>query len=195
MNDSPYTDRGGRVYGFGEFFPPELSPFAFNESAAYTYTPIKKAEIINRGWRWKEIEQKEYKSTLPAEELPNDIQEVSDAITHEVIACEHAGSCDQQCTKAFRIIPSELAFYKARRIALPRLCPNCRHYERVAMMPDFRLYTRMCMCVGANTATTYQNKSTHAHGDNPCSNKFETSYSPDRPEIVYCEHCYQAEIA
>ena len=24
-----------------------------------------------------------------------------------------------------------------------------------------------------------------------CNNEFETSYAPDRPEIVYCERCYQ----
>jgi hypothetical protein len=27
-----------------------------------------------------------------------------------------------------------------------------------------------------------------------CENKFETSYSPDKPEIVYCETCYQKEV-
>lgn len=27
-----------------------------------------------------------------------------------------------------------------------------------------------------------------------CQNEFETSYSPDRPEIIYCEKCYQQEI-
>ncbi len=27
-----------------------------------------------------------------------------------------------------------------------------------------------------------------------CQNEFETSYAPDRPEIVYCERCYQQEV-
>ncbi len=28
-----------------------------------------------------------------------------------------------------------------------------------------------------------------------CPNEFETSYAPERPEIVYCEKCYQQEVA
>ena len=28
-----------------------------------------------------------------------------------------------------------------------------------------------------------------------CKNEFETSYAPDRPEIVYCEQCYNEEVA
>ncbi|MBI2610051.1 hypothetical protein HYW53_02640, partial [Candidatus Giovannonibacteria bacterium] len=34
MNDMPYIDKKGRVYKYGEFFPPELSPFAYNETIA-----------------------------------------------------------------------------------------------------------------------------------------------------------------
>lgn len=44
----------------------------------------------------------------------------------------------------------------------------------------------------------------HTHGTQKCEVELETSYSPDsprlssgeagRPEIVYCEKCYQQEI-
>jgi len=27
-----------------------------------------------------------------------------------------------------------------------------------------------------------------------CPNEFETSYAPDRPEIIYCESCYNKEV-
>ncbi|MES2023631.1 MAG: hypothetical protein V4439_03025 [Patescibacteria group bacterium] len=27
-----------------------------------------------------------------------------------------------------------------------------------------------------------------------CNVEFETSYAPERPEIVYCEKCYQQEV-
>lgn len=37
-------------------------------------------------------------------------------------------------------------------------------------------------------------KQNHSHGDNNCEVEFETSYSPGRPEIVYCEKCYQQEV-
>src|SRR3989344_2422305 len=37
MNSMPYIDQKGRVYKYGEFFPPELSPFAYNETIAQEY--------------------------------------------------------------------------------------------------------------------------------------------------------------
>jgi hypothetical protein len=30
------------------------------------------------------------------------------------------------------------------------------------------------------------------HSD--CNNTFETTYAPDRPEIVYCDGCYKSEV-
>ncbi|MFA6257630.1 MAG: hypothetical protein WC671_01315 [Candidatus Paceibacterota bacterium] len=47
-----------------------------------------------------------------------------------------------------------------------------------------QLWHRSCMCELKN----------HTHGTEKCAVEFETSYSPDRPEIVYCETCYQQEI-
>jgi hypothetical protein len=41
----------------------------------------------------------------------------------------------------------------------------------------------------------YTNTTPHFHGDASCPNEFETSYAPERPEIVYCEACYNAEVA
>ena len=183
MSDMPYIDANGCSYAFGEFFPPELSPFAFNESAAYTYTSLPKEKVIEYGWRWKELETKGYVPTISSADLPDDIKNVPDSITQEIIACEHQGACDEQCPGAFRIIPTELEFYRAKNLPLPRLCPNCRHYQRVKQMPVFQLYARKCMC----------QKNNHNH-DNECMNTFETSYSLGRPEAIYCEQCYQKEV-
>jgi len=36
-------------------------------------------------------------------------------------------------------------------------------------------------------------KTNHNHKGR-CSTEFETSYSPDRPEIIYCEECYKREV-
>ena len=195
MNDVPYVDKRGLAYRFGEFFPPELSPFTFNESAAYTYTPLKKSEVIEKGWRWKEQEPRTHSATIFAKNLPDDIQDAPDSITQEIIACEHKGECNQQCVGAFRIIPDELAYYRKKRLALPRLCPNCRHYERVKNMAGCRLYSRNCMCDGVGSwGGAYKNKSVHIHGGGPCSDAFKTSYAPNRPEIIYCEQCYNVEV-
>ena len=44
------------------------------------------------------------------------------------------------------------------------------------------------------TNEKYTNAVNHFHGDDHCLNEFETSYEPGRPEIIYCEKCYQAEV-
>jgi hypothetical protein len=109
---------------------------------------------------------------------------VDDSILQETIGCQHEGKCTHQCTTAFKIIGEELSFYRRMNLPLPRLCPNCRHYERLAQRNPLRLWHRGCMC----------DKATHQHGTGHCSNEFETSYAPERKEIVYCEQCYNAEV-
>jgi len=110
-----------------------------------------------------------------------------------------SASCNHQCTTAFRIIPEELQFYRRMNLPLPRLCPNCRHYERLAQRNPLKLWHRSCACGGRksqapNTKSQYENTAKYQHGEAPCPNEFETTYSPERPEIVYCEQCYQSEV-
>jgi hypothetical protein len=80
-------------------------------------------------------------------------------------------------------------------LPLPRLCPNCRHHERLALRNPFRLQESSCHCTGIGSKKgTYTNSSKHFHGDATCPNKLRTSYSSEKPEIVYCEQCYNAEV-
>jgi len=174
MNAMPYIDGKGRVYKYGEFFPVELSPFSYNETIAQEYYPKVEAEVLEAGYRWRAPDTKQYKVTLQPQDLPDHIKDVSDDIVNQVIGCEHGGGCNHQCMTAFKIIPSELQFYKANNLALPRLCFNCRHYARLAQRTPFMLWDRTC---------------------SKCAKPIKTSYSPDRPEIIYCEQCYQQEVA
>lgn len=174
MNAMPYIDHKGRVYTYGEFFPSELSPFAYNETIAQEYFPLTKEEAMARGCRWRDIDVRDYKPTIFSGDLPDHIKDTSDSIANEVIQCAHK-NCMHQCTTAFKIIPQELQFYRKMNLPLPRLCPNCRHYERLMQRNPMKLWHRKCMKEG-------------------CLNEFETSYSPDRKEVVYCEQCYQAEV-
>jgi len=189
MGAMPYTDAKGRVYKYGEFIPTELCPFAYNETLAQEFFPLTKEKAVEKGFAWREPEKKGYSITVLADALPDDIADISDAMLKEVIGCAHggppSGGCNHQCATAFRIIPDELAFYRSRGLPFPRLCPNCRHYERLAQRNPLKLWHRTCVCKSAS----------HAHGVSPCPNEFETSYAPERPEIVYCEGCYQQEVA
>ena len=191
MNKMPYVDAAQRVYRYGEFFPPDMSPFGYNETVAYEYFPLTKTEAVDGKYKWKDAEEKNYKTTVRADELPDTIDAVSDSITNEIVGCEHGGTCNHKCKTAFRIIPQELQFYKRMNLPLPRLCPSCRHYERIAYRNPLKLWHRQCMC----DYKVYENTIKHQHHpDGRCPNEFETSYSNDRKEIVYCEQCYQAEV-
>ncbi len=168
MNEMPFLDSLGRIYKYGEFFPAEFSPLAYNESLAQDYVPLTKEEAKAKGFLWRETNPREFQTTMQSIDLPDSINDVSDEITKEVIACA-------DCNKAYRIINIELQFYKRIGLPLPRKCHNCRFSDRFKFINKPKLYTRSCMKEG-------------------CNNEFETSYAPDQLEIIYCEKCYQQEV-
>ena len=195
MNEMPYQGKSGAVYKYGEFFPIELSPFAYNGSVAQEYSPLGKEELLSRGYNYREPEEKHPKIDVAPSELPDDSAQVGDDILQKTIGCEHTGKCVHQCTAAFRLTPSELAFYKRVKLPIPRQCPNCRHYDRLTWRNPWKLWPRVCQCAGAASENgSHQNTAKHVHGDVHCVEQFETSYAPERPETLYCEQCYQAEI-
>jgi len=176
MNTLPYTDKVGREYRYGEFFPPELSPFSYNDTVAQEYFPLKRESAQTQGYNWTEQETKTHIPTLKVTDIPDNIMDVDDTIINEVIECSHRQQdCNESCTTAFRITKKEPDFYRTQHLPIPRLCSNCRHYSRLAKRGPLKLWHRRCMKEG-------------------CSNEFETSYSSDRPEVVYCESCYQREV-
>ncbi|MDD5721427.1 MAG: hypothetical protein PHT16_03205 [Candidatus Pacebacteria bacterium] len=183
MNDMPYIDAKGRVYKYGEFFPTELSPFCYNETIAQEYFPLTKEEALKQGYQWKDAEERNYTLDIKTTDIPDNIQDVDESILGKVIECEHQGKCNEQCTEAFKIIAPELQFYQRMNLPLPHLCPNCRHYQRLKQRNPLKLWHRACMC----------EKTTHTH-IGKCPVEFETSYAPERPEIIYCEKCYQGEV-
>lgn len=175
MNDMPYVDKKGRIYKYGEFFPIELSPFGYNETTAQEYFFLSLDQVRENGYNWREYDKRNYKITKNSEEVPDSISEIDDSILNEVISCEHKGDCHENCMTAFRVLQEDLIFYRRMNLPLPRLCPNCRHYQRLKQRNPLKLWHRSCMKEG-------------------CNNEFETSYAPERPEIIYCESCYQNEV-
>ena len=195
MREQPYTDKKGNTYSYGEFFPLEISPFYYTDSVAQEHFPLTKEQVLAHGLLWEDPKEKAHEPSLRPENVPETIKEVPDTIGKEIIGCLHQGKCNEQCTFAFKITPFELTFYRRFSIPLPQLCHNCRHYERVKMRSPLKLWHRRCACTGtASENGAYTNTISHAHGVECCPNEFETSYAPDRPEIVYCEQCYQAEV-
>lgn len=166
MTERPYTDVQGRAWRYGEFFPYDLSPFGYNESTAMQYLPITKDQALAQGFAWKDPEPNPHKITMTADKIPDKLGDVSDSVIKEVLGCA-------TCNKPYRVIVQELALLRKFDLPVPRACPDCRAQERMSRLAPPFLFDRACA---------------------KCSRAIQTSYSPDRPERVYCEACYQDEV-
>ena len=175
---------------YGEFFPPAISTFGYNESAAQEQFPLTKEVALALGFSWEDTPRGTFgKETIAWERVPDSIRDLGALDpTKEVFLCT-------TCSKNYRIIPAELQFYKRLEIPLPRRCPDCRHERRFAARGPNQLFERSCSCSGDGSAgSTYANASRHFHGNGGCPNKFTTNHIPDYDGMVYCEQCYNAEI-
>jgi hypothetical protein len=196
MRTEPFTEATGAIFIYGEYFPPSIMPFAYNECVAQEYFPLTKEQALSEGFRWKEGSARSYDITMQDKNLPGTIAGVTDEILMQIIGCGHQGACNHQCSTAFRIIPAELQFLRQFNLPLPRLCPNCRHFERLEKRNPLTLVGRKCECNGAiSKKGMYKNTRAHFHAKNPCPNEFQSPFFPERPEIVYCEACYKSEVA
>ena len=156
---------------FGEFFPPSMSPFGYNETIAQEQFPLNKEKAANLGFSWEDHPRGTYgKETVDWKDFPDSIRDLPEDfdVNKEIFACI-------QCKKNYRLIHDELAFHRRMEIPIPRTCPECRHTARIKARGPNKLWHRTCM-------------------NKDCKNEFETSYAPERPEIIYCESCYQKEV-
>jgi hypothetical protein len=151
---------------WGEFFPAELAPFAYNETVAEEYFPIGKEKAIERGFRWYEDEsEKMYKG--PKYEISDNIEGMDSEICKQILMCEISG-------KPYKILPQELDFLTKMKLPVPRISSMERHKIRMGKRNSFALYSRKC---------------------DKCGVDIYTSYAVDRPEPVYCEKCYEEVLA
>ena len=149
---------------YGEFFPPSLSPFEYNRSAANDYMPLRKDLALERGYRWHESGPKAIRPATTR--LSTDIGEIPDTIVREILACD-------TCGKNYRLIPQELDFYRQMKIPAPQLCWGCRLQDLIHARKPRRLFPGHCK---------------------KCKASIKTPYAPERPEVVYCEKCYLADV-
>ncbi|MFA5076662.1 MAG: hypothetical protein WC480_04595 [Patescibacteria group bacterium] len=160
---------------YGQFFPIEFSPFTYNESIAQEYYPLSRDEVIKNNWQW----QDNLPSTIgkeTAKNIPRDISQIDDSFVNEILACT-------VCGRNYKIIVQELKFYKDMGLPIPQECFDCRHLRRLKQRNPHKLWQRQCMCQNTN----------HGHKGR-CTSQFATTYAPNRPELVYCEDCYNKEI-
>jgi hypothetical protein len=153
---------------WGSFFSVTLSPFAYNETVAQEYYPLTQEEVAARGWQWKEKSNDvaNVERTIPGELLPEHTKDIPDDVLNWAITCPVT-------KRPFRLIRQELSFYRRVRLPIPRLHPDERYKRRMAFTNPRKLWKRECM---------------------KCRKEIQTTYSPERPEIVYCEECYLKEV-
>jgi len=151
---------------YGEYFPMSLCPFAYNETFAPDLFPMTREEVLSRGWRWYEQRETEGHYLGAPVEIPETVGEVKDSLTKKILSCETTG-------KPYKIIPQELNFYRSMNIPVPSFCPDERHRRRIAKRNPYVLWKRSCA---------------------KCGKEIQTTYAPERPEIVYCEGCYLATV-
>ncbi len=170
----------------GEFFPPQFSPFSYNDTVAMDYFPVHKVkypdgkeeiidihgsgtihvledkfiakaeldlwwkERIPTTWRTKnyEINIPQNAKVIPANQLPESIDEVTDDICSFVILCEQTG-------RPYQITPIELKIYRALKISLPRLHHSIRHTQRIRRRPAKEFCLRTCSATGEKMLSLY----------------------------------------
>jgi hypothetical protein len=153
---------------YGQFFPPALSPFAYNETQAQVYMPLEKQEALELGYTWKDDMPGTYgKGTISPEDIPDCIENVTDDITKEILTCTISD-------RNYNIVPQELELYRRLKIPIPRIHPDERYKRRIALRPDRKLYDSKCYL---------------------CQIPIKTAYPENRrPTKIVCEDCYKREV-
>lgn len=166
MNEMPYTDKKGRIYKYGEFFPPELSPWAYNQTLADRFFPLTQKGAEENGFNWSAKKETEHAITKKASDLPDHIKDAKDEVLREVIECS-------KCKKGFKITATELSFLRDKKLPLPRMCPFCRINEKLDIwVNEFHLVGGKC---------------------EKCARMLEVSKSI-ADKKVYCRECYVKEL-
>ncbi len=152
---------------YGDFFPSELAFFAYNETIGQDNLPLTKEEALMQNFKWEdEIQKTEGRETIKIEDIPDHIKDVPDSFINEIFSCI-------KCSRNYRLIQRELDFYRKMNITIPRQCWNCRFINRIIRRGPYKFWKRNCA---------------------KCQKDINTNYSPERPEIIYCEQCYQQEV-
>ena len=157
---------------YGEFFSLSQSLHPYNDTYAMVEFPLTKEEVLKKGWQWYDepkipVDLKGM-GLIQAKDLPKDIKDVKDDILNKAIVCEVSD-------KPFRIIKSELEFYRKHNLPIPTKHPYQRMMERFKKRNPTRLWEDTC---------------------DKCSKEMLTSYPPKKQKElkIYCKKCYQKEV-
>ncbi len=149
---------------WGLMFPAWMSPFAYNESLAYEFKPLTQEQSAHLGFQWHASNPRENKPATVT--LGDSLSENAATITKELLCCE-------QCGKNYKIIEQELAALKRMNMPIPRMCHDCRHFERLKLRNSERLNDREC---------------------DKCGTSVQSTFAQQNSAKIYCEKCYLGEF-
>lgn len=113
---------------YGEYWPVQYSPFAYNESKAMDYFPLSKQQVMQCGWHWHNV-------ILPT-------------------ATSDSSICIG-CMKPFRLVEPEKEFYQKHKLPNPQKCFECRHQARLQKRNLRQLFQRLCAKCKKDILSTY----------------------------------------
>ena len=125
--------------------------------------PLAKEDALAQKLLWIDPDQREYKPATA--ELPDHIKDTPETILQEIMKCDF-------CGRNYQFIAKELSFHQRFNLALARDCPLCRDFARFKQLNPIAIFDRTCA---------------------KCNKDIQTSYAPERPELSYCEECFQNE--
>lgn len=153
---------------WGEFLPTALSFFGYNDTVALDHFSLTEQQVLERGWRWQKRDDAipDVSRVIEGAQLPDRIDEIPDDVLNWAIRCTMS-------QRPFKLTAAELAYYRQHRIPVPREHPDVRYRSRMEEQTPFTLWDRLCA---------------------KCQQPTATSFSPERPEIVFCTDCYLASV-
>jgi Zn ribbon nucleic-acid-binding protein len=166
MNKNLYADSKERIYKYGEFFPPEFSPFPYNDSNANKFIEKNRKQALKEGYYWRDKIENHYKKTIEIKDIPETIGETRESILNETIECI-------SCGWGYRITLGEFNLYKKLNMPIPIKCFRCREARRFALMNKPKSYKMNCA---------------------KCGKEIITMHDPKWKRIIYCVECYQQEV-
>lgn len=130
---------------WGEFFPMNLSPFAYNETVAQDLFPLTREECAARDLKWHDEEWREIGS---GPRIPDSIHDIEDDITDHTFVCEKTG-------RPYRLVPQEIKFYRRMNVPVPHFAPETRNNLRMAERLPRKSWSRPCSKCGVLMVSSY----------------------------------------
>ena len=146
----------------------EFSAQAYNFSIGQISFPLSDREIVKLGgYVAKDPGSNAVgQDFIPGDKLPQTIEEIQDDILEKAIICEVSG-------RPFRIIQSELDFYRRMKLPLPSVHPSVRMEKRIEFSANGKKNKANCV---------------------KCKKEILSMFNPTEKFILYCEDCFKKEI-